>query len=129
MSEHFTDLLPAFDVRKELSGVHRRLEALEHHAKDLKSTTEVHSDRLDVHDMKFNSLEESLRELRGKVHQMQGDVFRIADAATSNALSFERQAKALYSQNKALESIAGNVQEVLKRLQPNVVLGDEEKSR
>ncbi len=113
---------PVGAMHQEIIALRSRLDELERKVEALETGSEVHANRLDVHDIKSAGLEESLRELRGRVHQMQGDLFRIADACTSNALSLDRATKSAYLQTKSLEIIAGNVQEILARLQTTVVL-------
>ncbi len=113
---------PVGAMHQELLVLRQQLDALDARVNAIESSATEHTNRLDVHDIKFASLEEGMRELRGRVHQMQGDVFRIADACTSNALSLDRATKSAYLQTKSLEFIAGNVQEILARLQPKAVL-------
>ncbi len=110
------------DWRTQIGALKSTLDDLGRRLEELASEINEHDDRLDVHDLKFESLEASMRDLRRLYHQMQSDILRIADSATTNAVTLERQAKQLYIQNKSLELIAGNTSEVLARLQPKVVL-------
>ncbi len=121
-SAHPSPLGAVGAMHQEIITLRHRLDELESSVRRLESGSEAHGNRLDVHDIQLASFEEGLRELRGRTHQMQGDVFRIADACTSNALSLDRATKSAFLQTKSLEYIAGNVQEILARLQPKVVL-------
>ncbi len=118
------DLTELEELRRLYDVMSASLNDLDARLLQIESAHGDHKDRLDVHDIKFANMEDSLRELRSRIHQMQADVFRLADAATSNALTTEGQAKALRVQNASLANLLKLQHEILDRLkiQPTVTL-------
>lgn len=94
---------PVVDFRQALENLRQEfLRRIEEVKSSFTAHFDEHEDRLDDHERRILSLTDGQREIKESVHKTQGDVNRIADAATVQSFAIERQQKVIADQAKQL---------------------------